>query len=102
MMAPITAASYVLKAIVLTSYVIETPEDSQAKGARGTLHHYHTPRCSKSFSTFKDETTGAVGNKMLLVTEQYRSPQCEHSVLASISSIICCLKTELYQGYFLK
>ena len=37
MMAPITVASYVLKAIVLTWYVIETSADFQAKGARGTL-----------------------------------------------------------------
>lgn len=63
MMAPITAASYVLKAIVLTLYVIETSADFQAKEARGTLNHHCTPRCSKPWSAFKDETTNAIGHK---------------------------------------
>lgn len=47
MMAPITASSYVLKAIVLTLYDVETSTDFQAKGASGTLSHHCTPRCSK-------------------------------------------------------
>jgi len=70
MMAPITAASYVLKAIVLTSRVIETSADLQGKGARGALNHHCTPRYLKPCSAFKDEITNAIGHKTLLVTAE--------------------------------
>lgn len=70
MMAPITVASYVLKAIVLIPCVIETSADFQAKGARGTLNHHCTPRCSKPWSAFKDEITDAKGHKTLLVAAE--------------------------------
>lgn len=71
MMAPITAAFYVLKAIVLTPYVIESSADFQAKGARASLNHHCTPRCSKAWSAFKGEITDATGHKTLLVAAEY-------------------------------
>lgn len=76
MMAPITAVFYVLKAIVLTPYVIETSADFQAKGARGSLNHHCTPRCSKAWSAFKDEITDAI------VTKHYWSLQSRQNFLA--------------------
>lgn len=72
MMAPITPASYVLKAIVLTSLVIETFAGSQVKGARDIVNHYYMPRCSKSLSAFKNEMYGTAGHKTFLVSPAYR------------------------------
>lgn len=62
----------VLKAIVLTSYVIETSADSQAKGERDALNHHSTPRCSKSFSGPQDEMAGAAGHETLLAASEHR------------------------------
>ena len=67
MMAPITAASYVLEVIVLTPYLIETSADFQAKGSRCTLNHHCPTRCSKSWSEFKGEIPDETDHKILLV-----------------------------------
>lgn len=95
-----------LKAIVLTSCVIETSADSPAKGARDTLHHHSTPRCSKSFSGPQDEMAGAAGHETLLAASKHReafssvSEEKRSSRFPTINPRLSSWKTEDHGNFF--